>query len=104
MSPLDISEVESEDTFVFFTWLLHHSLHHSLIYYVCSDAVISIRKANSMKLRCKTELVEFKESTSELKEGVRSLVSRLNKHKKGPFILASKTKVMSAVSKSEIIR
>lgn len=100
MSPLDISEVESEDTFVFFTWLLHHSL----IYYVCSDAIISIRKANSMKLRCKTELVEFKESTSELKEGVRSLVSRLNKHKKGPFILASKTMVLSAVSKSEIMR
>lgn len=100
MSPLDISEVESEDTFVFFTWLLHHSL----IYYVCSDAIISIRKANSMKLRCKTELVEFKESTSELKEGVRSLVSKLNKYKKGPFILVSKTMVLSAVSKSEIMR
>lgn len=45
-----------------------------------------------MKLRCKTELVEFKESTNELKERVRSLVSRLNKHKKGTLYFGLKNK------------
>ena len=36
-----------------------------------------------MNLGFETETIEFKKSTSELKEGIISLTSMLNKHKKG---------------------
>ena len=43
-----------------------------------------------------TEILEFKKSTSEIKDGIKSIVAILNKHKKGKLIFGidSKGKIL----------
>lgn len=48
-----------------------------------------------MNFRMETELVEFKKTTGELKEGIVSLASTLNKNGKGTCILELETMVKS---------